>query len=184
MPVSAEELISDGQKARRERRLDDAFRAYQESAELSRVQGLEQCLILALSGLGQIACDRGSLDTAQQYYAEALTVCRSCGEPLIIAHTARHLGDVYRENGLPEQAEPLLKEAIAIYRQNLNTKILDLANAIRPLALLRTKQGKDDDARQLWNEALALYSAINVSAGVSECSVQLAQLGKAVPDLA
>jgi tetratricopeptide (TPR) repeat protein len=173
---SAEELIAQGQKARGEQRLEDAFRAYQESAELSRVQGLEQCLILALSGLGQIACDRGSLDTAQQHYAEALAACRSYGKPLIIAHTARHLGDIYRENGLTEQAEPLLKEAIAIYRQNPNTEVLDLANAIRPLALLRTKQGKDEDARPLWNEALALYSAINISAGVAECSVQLANL--------
>lgn len=177
---SAEELVAQAQKARREGRPEDAFRAYQKSSELSRFQGLEHCLVLALSGLGQVERDRGNLDTAQPHYADALTTCRSCGEPLPTAHTARHLGDIYRENGFAQQAEPLLKEAITMYRQDLNTQILDLANAIRPLALLRTEQRKNEDARQLWSEALALYSALELSAGVSECSLQLAKIGDAM----
>jgi tetratricopeptide (TPR) repeat protein len=143
-------------------------------------KGWSIVFILALSGLGQIERDRGNLDTAQRNYADALTNCRSYGDPLLTAHTARHLGDIYRENRLAEQAEPLLTEAIAVYRQNLNTKILGLANAIRPLALLRTEQRKNDDARQLWSEARALYSALQLEAGISECSLQLGKLDDAM----
>jgi tetratricopeptide (TPR) repeat protein len=176
MPEDAAHLIASAVRARREQRLDDAYRAYQEAAEISRSNGLEKHLIPALVGLGQIERDRGRLDQAQRHYADALALCRHLGDPLVIAHTARHLGDIYRESGLTDQARTLLTEAIAIYRHDLDTKVLDLANAIRPLALLMVETGDVDVARPLLQEALALYSALNLTAGVAECSDQLAKL--------
>jgi hypothetical protein len=98
---------------------------------------------------------------------------------LLIAHTARHLGDICREIGLTEQAGELLEEAINIYRHRADTKACDLANSIRPLALLKTAVGDLNNARPLWEEARALYAAVNVTAGVAECSGQLAKLHRA-----
>jgi tetratricopeptide (TPR) repeat protein len=168
--------ISAGSQARREGRLDDAYYAYQNAVETSRASGDEQHFITALAGLGQIERDRGHLEQAQQHYADALALCRHQSFPHRTAHIARHLGDIYRVSGLWQQAEPLLAEAISLYREDLDTKILDLANAIRPLALLKTAQGDADGARPLWQEAQVLYAAVNVEAGATECSARLAKL--------
>jgi len=168
--------IATGVQARREGRLDDAYHAYQQAADTSRASGKEEHLITALAGLGQIERDRGRLDQAQKHYAEALTLCRDQGFPLRTASVARHLGDIFRLNGQAQQAESLLSEAISLYRQSLDTKVLDLANAIRPLALFKTAEGDIDGARLLWQEAQILYSAVNVDAGAAECSSQLAKL--------
>jgi len=115
----------------------------------------------------------GRLDAAAQHYAAALVASRAHGEKLRTAHIARHLGDIHRENGLSSEAEPLLKEAIEIYRSNLDTKVLDLANALRPLALLHDSLGDHQSAQELWREARTLYSAIGVADGVSECDNHL-----------
>jgi tetratricopeptide (TPR) repeat protein len=168
--------IAAGAQARREGRLDDAYHAYEQAAETSRASGEDQCLITALAGLGQIERDRGHIEQAQQHYVDALALCRRQDRPLRTAHIARHLGDLYRVSGLAQQAEPLLTEAVLLYRQNLDTKVLDLANAIRPLALLKTAQGDVEGARPLWQEAQVLYSSVKVEAGATECSAQLVKL--------
>lgn len=173
MTEDVESLLIAAARARRDGRLDEAFHAYEGAADLSRGVGAEHRLVRALSGLGQIERDRGALDRAQRHYEAALDVSRTLDQPFLVATTARHLGDVYRENGLSERAEPLLAEAVELYRGSLDTKVLDLANAIRPLALLLTSRGDAGAARPLWQEARALYSAINVTAGVSECDANL-----------
>lgn len=124
------------------------------------------------------ARDRGALADASAHYEAALAVSRSCADPLHVAHIARHLGDVYRERGLQDPAERLLEESIAAYRGSLGTRVLDLANALRPLALL---YGARHDSRSaaLWREARTLYAAIQVSAGVAECDQHLA--GRSAP---
>jgi tetratricopeptide (TPR) repeat protein len=115
----------------------------------------------------------GHLDAAAGHYGVALTMARAQGEPLLIAHIARHLGDIYRKNGRNDKAEPLLKEAIAIYRSNLGTKVLDIANALRPLALLYTALGNKHSALELWQEARTFYLAIGINEGVAECDSYL-----------
>ena len=52
---------------------------------------------------------------------------------------------------------------------------LDLANALRPIALLRERQGDATSAKSLWSEAHALYSAAGVEAGVAEAARHLAE---------
>jgi tetratricopeptide (TPR) repeat protein len=83
------------------------------------------------------------------------------------------LGDIYRELGKKDEAEPLLKEAVSIYRRSLDTKILDFANALRPLALLYASTGNTKSAQALWLEARTMNSAINVADGVTECDAHL-----------
>jgi tetratricopeptide (TPR) repeat protein len=124
------------------------------------------------------ARDAHRLDEAAQHYAAALAVCRVNGDALRVAHTARHLGDIQRERGLHDQAEALFEDAIALYRGSTETKVLDLANALRPLALLHETLGNAERAGRLWREARTLYAAINVTAGVSECDARLAARGR------
>lgn len=57
--------------------------------------------------------------------------------------------------------------------------MLDFANAIRPMAMLKEETGSVEEARQLWEEARDLYSAADAKVGVAGCSERLAQIGRA-----
>lgn len=122
---------------------------------------------------GAQARREGRLAAAAQHYAAALAASRDHGEKAHVAYVARHLGDIHRENGLNSEAELLLEEAVEIYRSRLDTKVLDLANALRPLALLQDSLGDHRSAQALWQEARALYAAIRVTDGVRECDEHL-----------
>ena len=54
-----------------------------------------------------------------------------------------------------------------------DTPDLDLANALRGFALLRTSEGERDEAVALWREARSLYNAVNVQPGVAESDRQI-----------
>jgi tetratricopeptide (TPR) repeat protein len=114
---------------------------------------------------------RGS--AAVDLYQQAVALLRQANSPLRLAHTLRHLADVHCEAGNPAPAEPLYREALELYRSSANTPGLELANALRPLALLLTGRGDHDEARLLWLEARTLYAAAGVGAGVEECERRL-----------
>lgn len=105
-------------------------------------------------------------EDARQGYLAAVEVCRASGDARLLAHTLRHLGDIEREMGRPHDAEPHLVEALDIARRE-QVAPLELANTIRPLALLR-------DDEKLWREAHALYARVHVEAGVAEAARRLA----------
>jgi tetratricopeptide (TPR) repeat protein len=108
---------------------------------------------------------------ARRCYEEAVALFREVGEPLALAHTIRHLGDVYREEKCPELAEPCYLEALGLYRSHEGASSLDLANAIRSLAVLRWEQ-----TRALWDEARHLYTTLNIEAGIKESTARVAAL--------
>jgi hypothetical protein len=47
--------------------------------------------------------------------------------------------------------------------------MLDLANAVRPFAALKTATGQRTEARALWTEAGDLYQLEGIALGVEEC---------------
>jgi tetratricopeptide (TPR) repeat protein len=126
----------------------------------------------------QIKRDSGHADAARPLYEEAVAIYREEGGPLDLAHTIRHLGDVHRHEGHAKLAEDCYLEALALYRGRQETPSLDLANAIRPLALLKDDAGEFEEARRLWEEARELYAGVNVEAGVAESSARLARIDK------
>jgi len=170
-------LMTNADHARREGRSAEAHRDFVAAVGLSRGNGDRRELIRALKGLGQIERDLGRPDAARPLYEEAALLSRAERDGLLLAHTVRHLGDVYRAIGHPELAEPCYHEALAIYRADATTPPLDLANAIRPLAILEEADGRIAEAARLWTEARDLYAAVAVAEGVAECSARLAALG-------
>ncbi|HEX9160806.1 MAG TPA: ankyrin repeat domain-containing protein [Thermoanaerobaculia bacterium] len=119
----------------------------------------------------------GRFDEAKRDYTDAVEICRGLSDRLLLAHTVRHLGDVEVQLGRPDAAEPLFVEALAIYRSEQTTP-LELANAIRSLALLKHSAGAVADATRLWEEAHALYVRANVPPAVAETASRLAQLAR------
>jgi tetratricopeptide (TPR) repeat protein len=170
-------LMKDADRARREGRSAEAHRDFVAAVGLCCGNGDRRELIRALKGLGQIECDLARAAAARPLYEEAVLLCRVEKDGLLLAHTIRHLGDVYRAVGHPELAEPCYHEALAIYRADAATTPLDLANAIRPLAILEEGTGRMAEAARLWTEARDLYAAVAVAEGVAECSARLAAMG-------
>jgi len=125
---------------------------------------------------GRQARNDKNFPEARAHYAEAATIYRNQNDSLAYAHTLRHIADIYRQESKLAEAKPLYEESLELYRSNLDTKLLDLANTVRPYALLNEEQGDCELARKLWEEARNLYGSLRVDAGVSECEAHLVQL--------
>ncbi|MGA2428628.1 MAG: tetratricopeptide repeat protein [Candidatus Acidiferrum sp.] len=108
---------------------------------------------------------------ARLCYQQAVVMFREVDEPLVLAHTIRHLGDVYLEQGRPDLAEPCYHEALGIYRAQGDGPSLDLANAVRSLAVLRWEQ-----TRTLWDEARDLYTTLRIEPGTKEATARVIAL--------
>jgi tetratricopeptide (TPR) repeat protein len=127
---------------------------------------------------GRQARDDGKFVVAREHYGEAARIYRELEDVMAYAHTLRHVADIYQQESNLADAKPFYEEALEIYRGNLHTKLLDLANAVRPYALLNEEQGELDAARNLWEEARHLYGSLRLEAGVSECEVHLRKLDR------
>ncbi len=116
------------------------------------------------------------LDEARAYYAEAAEIYRREDNRLAYAHTIRHIADMFLDEAKCGEARPLYEEALEIYRGSLDTKLLDLANTVRPYAQLNEAIGKFDAAREHWQEARNLYASLRLDVGVEECDRRLEAL--------
>lgn len=125
---------------------------------------------------GRRARREGRLEEALSLYERAAAAYREGGDSLRLAHTVRHVGDIQRQAGRPELAEPRHREALDLYRRHPNPPRLDLANAIRPLAILEERAGRTEEARRLWTEARELYTACGIAEGAAESSRRLEAL--------
>jgi len=132
--------------------------------------------VQALRALSDVERDLGRDDEALKLYEEAVAVCRDVGDPFLLAHTIRHLGQLHHDAARAEDAERCYRETLELYRDHEGAPPLDVANAVRPLAILREEAGESEAAMRLWEEALDLYEACDVQAGVDECSERLARL--------
>ena len=119
--------------------------------------------------------DRPS-DGAAARYEEAVSAARGIGDPLLLAHAIRHLGDTHRRARRLAEAEACYDEALALYAAKDEPPALDYANALRPMAILKEALGERGEAWQLWQRAKALYAAVPIAAGVAECEENLSRL--------
>jgi len=162
-----ESVLRSGASARRAGRLSDALQHLNEAAALCG-PGQEIDRACVLRELGELARARHDPGAAQAHYEEAVALLRESDHPLKLAHTIRHLGDVRVELRHWPEAERCFVKALDIYRSHPSPGTLDLANAIRARALLKTETGQREQARALWTEAGELYASEGIAAGVEE----------------
>ncbi|HXA16981.1 MAG TPA: ankyrin repeat domain-containing protein [Thermoanaerobaculia bacterium] len=167
------ELLRRGRRARFDTP-DQSRELFAEAAARARQSGARRELVEALKGIAQIDRDLGRRAEGLPFYEEAVSVCREIGDPLLLAHTLRHLGDLHHDDGRYDLAQHLSAEALALYRTS-DAPALDLANAVRSLAVIK-------DSAELWEEAFHLYVATNVPPGVAESALRLAKLAHALGD--
>ncbi len=171
-------LIDEAARARREGRIDDAYRSYADAAAICRANGDRRSLIHALKGLGQVECDRRNFGAALGAYEEGTALAREDSDSFLLAHTIRHLGDILRKLDRPKDAESCYTEALTLYRSNPNPPLLDLANAIRGMAILKDSMGESSESLLLWEEAHQIYASLGVQAGVVESKARQAQIAR------
>jgi tetratricopeptide (TPR) repeat protein len=176
--VRIQDLLLQALLAKKENRFEDARRDLLKAALLLREMNVPLELAQVLRDLGEVERRQRDDGAARAHYEEAIGILREQNEALALAHALRHLGDIHFEEEHPALAEPFFHEALAIYRGHGQTKPLDLANAVRSLALLKHDAGENESAKHLWQEARDLYETAHVAPGVAECSARLALLSR------
>jgi tetratricopeptide (TPR) repeat protein len=168
--------VDEFMAARRAGDVERAVALVAEALTLARAGRDVRDLVRALKADAQIYRDTDRPESAIAPYEEAVALYREDGDPLGLAHTVRHLGDVMYELDRHFEADIHLTEAVTLYRENDGAHELDLANAVRPLAILREAQGRFDEAVDLWAEARDRYDAVGIRAGVQEAENHLTRL--------
>lgn len=176
MPWTIQYLIERAADACSEERLLDAHSYLTEAIVRARKVNNRLLLIDALRQLAGVERELGRAEAARNLYEEAVTRCRSESDRARLAHSVRGLGDVHLDADRVHLAEHYYVEAVTIYREATDGDLLDLANAIRPLAIIEESFGRLSSARALWSEALDLYERVGVRSGVDECLIHLAEL--------
>ena len=125
----------------------------------------------ALTATAQTRRNSGDLIGSAIYYAEAITLLRNAEAWVPLAHALRHAADVRSEMQEYGVAGSLIAESIRLYGAFEPPSPLDLANAHRVSALNDERQ-----AHASWADALPLYTAAGVQAGITECEQHIARL--------
>ena len=99
---------------------------------------------------------RGNTITAREILDRGSEKIREelAGEPRTQAGMMFTIGEVYRNLGLLEAAEPLLEQALQSRRAGSDTPDRDLLDALNGLGALRRAQGRFDEAESLYVEAI------------------------------
>ncbi len=131
------QLIDAAWQARSEDRHADAERDLLRAIALAREANLRVDLIRGLEALSHVVRDLGQDEGALPLSEEAVALSREENDPLLLAHSVRHLGDLHRAGGRLVEADRCYSEALSLYRAAPAPLPLDFANAIRPMGCSR-----------------------------------------------
>jgi hypothetical protein len=176
MADKLKELIAEGYRAKRENRLAASRAAFFDVVRKAAEEGDRASLAEALGGLAEAEDGIGNCAAARHHYASAAALYSQIGPPAMLACSLRHEADLWMQTNQPAEAEPLYLEAANIYRQGGEESALDLARALRSLALIAEGKGETSAARSFWQEACEIYARRNVKDSLEECNRKLSLL--------
>jgi tetratricopeptide (TPR) repeat protein len=115
----------------------------------------------ALKDLGNILRRPPSgRDEANQAYTRAVALYTELGFYLEKAWCVRHIGINHEYAGRFEEAENFYDEALGLYREHSNEDDLNYGNAVRYVAVIKERVGKDRESALLWEEAYNRYARL------------------------
>lgn len=119
----------------------------------------------------------GDRARAVELYVEAATKGADAGEETPgWPHAMRHAAALQRKLGELDAALTNARAVVAFYREQVPLP-LEMANALRVLALAHQARGEEESSGSCWTEARALYAQAGVDAGVHEADVRLREIG-------
>lgn len=163
------------------RLLDAHHHAQQAIEELRPNQGGYQYLTGAMIILGEVLENEGDLQGARREFEETLSIRQKLGEADLIAETQVELADLSLDEGHLDQAEPLLRPAIAQFEKEKGDP--DAASAYTVLARALLMQGKTEEARKAIQRAVELTSAssdpeLKLSTAIQRARVEMTDAGQ------
>jgi tetratricopeptide (TPR) repeat protein len=126
----------------------------------------------AANNLGGISYFEGRWDDALRWYRQALDACQRAGNDAAGAVTASNLGELLVSMGAFDEAEPLLRDAIRVFRASR-----DLTSVIFPeiqLGRLMLERGDTERALEQLAPARDEASALGQYGHLTEASIHLA----------
>jgi len=111
----------------------------------------------------------GQLTEARRGYGNAAVLAREAGDQARLAFALRHISELDLEDGSFDAALAAGNEAVSILDADRAMQPLDLANALRVTALAFEALARRAEAVARWQQARALYAALDVLEGVTEC---------------
>ena len=170
------ELMRAAWSARAEGKLTDAERLLGEALSVAKQSDSPGVRVQCLVKISHVMQDQGRAREAGEAAREAVSAARTLHDPRLLAWAVRHLGDVCRADGQLGDAAARYREAISLYAELPEPPPLDVANALRPLAIVMESEGDTARASELWEEARRLYGLVGIQEGVDEASAHLAAL--------
>jgi tetratricopeptide (TPR) repeat protein/DNA-binding winged helix-turn-helix (wHTH) protein len=147
---------------------------------LGPMQGGYQYLTSAMLVLGDALETEGDLKGARKQFEDALAIRQKMGEVDLISETQTALADLDLEEGKPEQAEALLRTAIAQFEKEKEDPDASSAYVVLSRALLM--RGKTDEAKQAVRRASELSlgnsdPALKLPLAIQSARVEMAGVG-------
>lgn len=171
------ENLRTANSARREGKTDSARQTFRQVLESCKFSGDAIGRLFALKGLAQLDRDRGQPQRAVEFLAEATQLAEQEDDMRLLAHTVRHYAEALMEAEQLPQSARCFERALNIYRSLPDLAGLELANALRPAALLHEQLGQRAEAAELWREARQLYEELQLTTGVAECDEGIERCG-------
>ena len=158
--------------------INKARRELVNAVEICRKNGPQHDLAQALHMLANVESDIGRYDVSLKLWEEAVSTCRDVGDTFQLAHKVRHLGDLHFHQRRLDEAETCYLEVLQLYRDHDDPPKLDFANALTRYAKFKEIRQLPQQALQLWSDAREIFDAIDLAAGVEECSRHISRLSK------
>lgn len=118
-------------------------------------------LATVLANLAEVRAVLGKLNIAEGLYKRALDIRRSANDDQTVASLENRLAGVYREQGKFEDAEPLLKDSLALVERAKPRNIGNEIAAMNSLAVLYREEGRTDEAIAIYKRAIELRKTSN-----------------------
>jgi tetratricopeptide (TPR) repeat protein len=125
--------------------------------DISGQEALKTYLLPALEALAEVGAEQQLRDLTLQF--EGFLSQIKDGDRLDIASSLFRLGTLYYQQGRYRNAEPLMKQALAIHKAELGDRHPDTATSLNNLAGLYESMGRYEAAEPLYDEALAIRKA-------------------------
>lgn len=175
----ADDLLERAAWAQRQGRLEQAGKDIRQAIRLYQQIGDHRALAHAFRQLADVERALNNHAAAEQYYAQAIQLLREEHDFVHLAQAIRHLGDLYMEDGKVAAALPCYQEVLGLYDSLACASPLEIAHAMRKLALCAERTGDIRTAAELWKQVRELYLDMQIDSAVSEVSRRIARLGMA-----